>query len=1197
MKRYGIFAIFTILAIIFPYLAEAGPFIAYSMNEAERRLITAGQASPDLTDLGGITDLAGMVYDHERKDLIIVGQVNEGKPKITLHDFVVAMRAVYVHKKTPLVSIDRTPETGRTRKQVIHWEGGIENTKLGKDMLEADILLKEIALGKVAAEVWGVRSYFSMIAERARKGAEEGHIASRFWFKNLRPSLAVREGVFAIMELDVGVETEVLYAEINGKRVQNLTGIRDQIGDIFAGRVVMNLSDLSLEYPVLAQARPILGLVSLAEGMKCLQPGSELNFWLYEYKVPRVENPENYDLIEVKDQIEGRNLMLTVSGGIELNPIVVRLKKGYPTALKEAVLNSRPAGNVLIWHPPLEGWHIPGMEDIKIDQGISSSSERRSGFSIDRVISKADQATTFATSKFYNNPLPPLKAEIPKFDIYKNLPSQKMSHDVGGVMLHGVAKISGVKQAKVDLTKGNFSLIVEGERARLAPEIFRKFVTALWSTYYSNQDPGISIDPIAPGAKKHLVRYIGKVINTDLGRVMREADYLMKKWAVGTERPDIAGFKNPDDISARRGIAYVGAMSRFWFVPEDMKFKKGGDILLFEDGRMTVKTEFMFKGDGMRADPANEDFARFFTEHYHEQISDKYPVYKELFEYAKMVSFAKYLKENGIPLYWFLMANKDLVITEDSLGTVDALAKGSDYFRDLHIEGGVHLGFEGNYIYDQEAVGAINEAISKFPTSTRSRKMLSIDRKVATIGSESFSFDLGKGSYTVVPQHSLTSGKDRRGIRYQTDLALKATGFRLTKQCLNDLKPEIFYKEFSKQLRQALPSRSHHDVKNKENYEILYKEIGENVERKVDSILQKIEGLVNQEYKTEHEFTKALENTIGKNQSVMLRSLIVKHAYYKTNLELVRYYNPKQRAGGEFGKGWHLLIPYRIKPAGSAKREFLNVIIPEKMAVENLLTGEQEILAFSTDRYTTAGYVPEKIESSQLVGLFIMSDASYRLADKLGNEFWFNQAGCLTDMIFSEYHHFRFQYLYDFTDAFEQPPYQVQPADKERITFLNALIPRRMKVKDLVHGSSEVLIFSAEGDIAGYIPTSAETSRFKILALMSNASFRLLDKKGNEIAFAPSGNFDGMAVSPEYRMVKSVCQGKHKVNFKYTTDKSGKIMIASAYLLSDEKGAKPVYSVQYQYDAEGRLCRIKGHSARIAELRHQRDGSVILAEK
>ena len=47
----------------------------------------------------------------------------------------------------------------------------------------------------------------------------------------------------------------------------------------------------------------------------------------------------------------------------------------------------------------------------------------------------------------------------------------------------------------------------------------------------------------------------------------------------------------------------------------------------------------------------------------------------ELFEYAKMVSLSKYLKENGVPMLWYL-SNKDMILTEDS-GTVDALARKS----------------------------------------------------------------------------------------------------------------------------------------------------------------------------------------------------------------------------------------------------------------------------------------------------------------------------------------------------------------------------------------------------------------------------------------------------------------------------------------------------------------------------------------
>ncbi len=1457
MKRFVIFISFLTFGIIFPSITYAGPFVAYSMKEAEKRLSDSGRGNSELIELGGITDLAGMVYDDKNKDLIIVGQINKGKPPITLDDLVVSMRAVFIYKKTPTVSIDKTPETITSKKQTVNYEGGIENTHLGKDMLDADILLKNLALGK--KEVQKVDSYVSLKANQSQEGKDEEYIASRFWFKNMTPSLAVREGVFAIMDMRVGIETEVVYAEDKGVPLQELPGIRDKIGDEFARQAIENLSDISQDFPVLTRAMPILALVSLAKGMETLQMDVQLDYWLHDYKVPCVETLKYYDLIEENREINGRNMLLTVSGGFDTNPLVIKLKKGNVTALKEAVLNSRPSGNALIWHPPLEGWQIPGVEDIEYEQNASSSS-RKNGFSLDSILSKknanplpqnkvtlnvtdfginhwkpglqtGDDLThtnrvfsnipksgqiliamppdnefnkmtksqltqsiyekvkarvdgglavgtknfelqlvqninmggyfdgnrqkmvndfgecaykaigmihndlksknldtyAYATvgsngtkvftenvtswksymkgtslydgrafktptidtiktlgeknvhifntkgdlpalppnpllnsianhdvtksikkefpginvtlldpidrdglvhisgmssdarflakdyiggnsyttpkqvaggdflfsnqqklntsfgEKSFNKPLPAIKSELPKFNIYNELPKQTISSNVGGVMLRDVAKVEGAEEARVDLMSGNFSLVVDGQNARLDPEVFRKFVTALWSVYYSSEDPGISIDPIAPKEKKHLVRYIGKVMNNDLGRVMREADYVMKKWSVGTERADVPGFLNPDDAANRRGTVNVGAWSRFWFVPENMKFKRGGDMLLFDDGRMTLKTEYMFMDDkNMHSDPSNEDFARFFTEHYN-KIAEKYPVYKDLFEYAKLVSLAKYLKENGVPLYWFLMANKDLVITEDSPGTVDAFAKGSDYFKGVGIEGGVDLGFdvkqEGHYVYDQTAIDAINRAVSKHPTNTTSTS-ISANPSITKTGSEPFSFDLGKESYTVLPQHSLTSGKDRRGIRYQTDIALRGAGFRLTEEALGNIEYYVYRRELAKEINPIVESMDKQKLE--AEYENIYKEKDKIATGRAEKVIEKLRGLKDQDFKAEDKFAIALEKTLGKEQFDQFKPLIFKHAYYKTNLEIVRYFNRNKQGVSEFGKGWRLLIPYQIKPYGDAKRELHNIMIPEKMAVENLITGEQEILTFSADQYTSAGYVPEKIEKSQVVGLFIMTDVSYRLADKLGNQFWFDPSGYLTDMIFSEQQRVHVDYLGEYTDSFDQPPYHVQPAGKERVKFLNVRVPKKIEVIDLVRGGSEELVFSDKGECAGYVPEDEGKSRYKILALMSNGAYQLVDKEKNEVKFSPTGDFEGMIVHSGYPIVKSVSQGGHKVGFTYTTDKSGKVFIAHAYLSENKEDAKPLYMVGYKYDVEGRLSGIKGE-AKLAE--------------
>jgi hypothetical protein len=941
MNTYRILSWIAALAALAPSAARADRFVAYSMKEAERRLAADPRGSKEAHELGGITHLAGMVYDRQGQDFILVGVARPDAAPLSLDDLVVSLRSMLVHNTPPLVSIDPTPDTVKTRQQSVRFQGGIEQTALGRKMLEADVVLKRLALGRLRAEVWGVHSYFSMLLEQARRGELETRVRSRFWLTNRRPSLAMGKDVFAILEQDIGIQSEVLYAEVNGQPAAVNGAHRDAAGERFSEQVARNFADLSLQYPALAQVRPILAMVSVAEGLRRLGSGEALGYWLGNYRPARVPTPREHELLEEEAEVEGKSQTLAVSGGIEINPIVVRLNAGDVTALRDAVLRSRPSPNALTWQPPLAGWQVPGLE--KLVAGPSPTSNADGGFSLDRTLRDTPRPNpsplpgplpgTPQLNRSMNNllrsPEPPRQLQ-PQFNISRTLPPQRLSPGIGGVMLQGTGRFREGQAEAVDLSRGHFALVVDGQNAQLAPEAFRRFITALWAVYYSQQDPGISIDPIGPGIDQHLVRYIGRVINTDLGRVMRECDYLMKKWAVGTERPEVPGFQSVDDLSARHGLAYVGASRRFWFIPEDMTFRRGGDALLFASGRMTVRTEYTVNGLRGTAAPSDQRFADNFTRLY-QQIAQRHPVFQEMFEYAKLVALAKYLKDSGVPLFWFLMANKDLVLTEDSPGTVDALVKGSRHYEGLTIEGGVDLRTQGQYRIDEQAAQALREALARLPAATASHGATALGAAPERTTAEPFSFSLGQADYSVLPQHSLTSGKDRRGLRYQTDFALRGG---------------------------AGPG-----------------------------------------------------------------------------LEVVRYFDPRRPEGGDFGQGWRLLIPYRVRPEGAATRPFLNVIIPEKMALENLLTGAREVLTFSTDRYTAAGWVPERLAHSQVIGLFLMSDASFRLADKLGNEFWFDGDGDLTDLVFGEGRRMRIKYAPGIYRADQTPRVASLSQDGYRVDF------------------------------------------------------------------------------------------------------------------------------------------------------------------
>jgi len=1076
-------------ALCYPLSLSAAPYYAVSLNAIAGKLKERRSEDGELRQLGGVTRLLGAVYIHQGHDVIIFGQAFEGEPALNLDDLVVALKAIFIHDASPLVSIDKTEHTRTTKKQTVRFEGGIAATSFGQALLAADVILKKMGLGQLPTEVWGSKSYFDLIGGNWQKTGKEHRIQSRFWFKPADIFIASRSGVAILERFRINVQTQILNVMADGKET---SGYRDDMGEQFAGAMSSNFEDLMQYYKELKQLRPLFNLVGVATGIKKLATAdqalnSALDFWLKEYQVPTYETPTEYPLITRTEQLHrgGTSKNLTIDGGIELKALMHDINDGVIEALRDVIIKSRPQPAAWKWRVPLEGWHAPGganWGEDKLLEGKEANikGDNKIGCSFTSTFSAVGQPISYQDLPMQSS-LPPPTRSMPEVNLGNTLTPQRFSSKVGGVMLKGAAKAVG-GDVQIDLSRGNFSLVIDGENARLGPEAFRKFITALWSVYYTDQDPGVSIDPIEQGGKKHLVRYIGNVVNNDLGRVMREADYIMKKWAVGTEKPNLPGFKDVDALTARHGLRLLGASRRFWFVPEDISFKEGGGLLLFDQGRMTLKTEYRLQDKGVKAEPADEAFARFFTTHYKE-IAARYAVYQELFEYAKMVSLANYLKEQGVPLSWFLLANKDLVMVEDSPGTVDALVKGSRHFEGVYIEGGVDLKSQGRYVLDQQAAQAIRQAEAKSRTgggdTTLATRGAVVPETSPQPPATPVSFAVGEKSYTTVPQHSLTCGRDRRGLRYQTDLALRQ----------------------------------------------------------------------------------------GKGPG----------------LELVRYFNPNRQDAGEFGNGWHLLIPYCIKPFGSTTRQFKNVVLPERMVLVNLMSGEEEVLTFATERYAVAGYVPEKLEKSQVVGLFLLTDASYRLADKLGNEFWFDQAGFLTDMIFSKDHRIHLEYVRHPKDFADYAGYQLKPVGQERVHFLSLTPPKHMEVANLNAGEKEVLTFSSQGDRVGYVPPR-DTGPYRLLALMNNATFRLLKKDGTEIPFDGKGRFAGLASLPDHPLAKSISLGDQKITFSYTFGKKGNVLIASAHWENKTQGAKPVCVAKYGYDEAGRLAKVESPDRRTAYL-------------
>jgi len=1215
----------------------ASVYRAFSLVEAQRQLQAKGKPAAEVSEVGGITRPIALVLDASQKDILLIGEADPTKEPMSMDDVVVAMRAILKYEKEPLVSIERSMDTDQTGKQFVRFDGGIENTRFGKDLLECDVLLKKMGLGLLPIPAMGVKSYAEMAADKWKATGGQETFVSRFWFLASDTSqVESGDGVALLEDMAVSVKTELIGTNSDSPNKVS----RDEVGEAFAADISGQIEVLSTKHHVLRRLGPLFRIVGLMEALADWRKEGgrqlpDLGYWLDEYRVPIENTPKDVDLlIAPATTREQDHVQLILDGGVDTTVLLTEWKAHSKEALQELVLLARPKNNPLSWPVPLDEepnpqllsaiakisgtkgsgeapkgasamtlrGRIKGFDGAMISQPIlkntppSPSASSKPGWSVNVAPTKPNSSSngvqaqkvlissagdvrtavglagngrtvvvapsgavassiaaklgaqtnstnvriiTNHESPFESNgnaiikitaaatsgvsPTNPEKlvaddvgyrtgrSYVRAFDpppwnnlkftragggnnaIGSTLPSTGgqngssvpgaisgngfptprvngvMPPHVGGVMLRGAAEAA---DADSELTAGDFSLIFDGAKNEIDVASLRRFVTALWATYFTEVGPGISIDPVGKMTDRHAVRYIGNVINSDLGRVMREADYIMKSWAVGSSRPDVPKWMTPEDYAHEQGVFHL-ARSRFWFIPENMVFRRAGDGLIFESGRMRVKTEYMLsaeeraakaKGEDKKeepgASPENEKWAEQFTRRYGE-LAAKYPVFDELYEYARQVSLAKYLKQSHIPLLWFMLANREMVLTEDSPGTVEAFARRSKYVHEIEIAGGVDLApslSEGRFVVDEKLAALLNAARAAAPEPSPKDGSASPRPHVDVVNE-------GPDNLTVAPSRTVVISDSADGGDFVTDLGMR----------------------------------------------------------------------------------------IGKEPS----------------LELARFRRSDQPQVQTFGRDWHLLIPYSIRPGSPKRIPFAKAQVPETMILRNLLSGREETFHFDDQKYKIAGYIPDDSKTNINIGLFFLTDGSYRLADKLGCQFEFDHAGRLTEMLLEDHYHISYQYgekVLTWKD-FHSQPYRLAREGTEYVTLRNVRFPARLRLFDEATGEEELFTYAADNaeGIAGYLPDTGARSGYRILAILSDASLLLKHRSGAEFAFNTSGEFTSQLAY----FLASLRQNNHEVAFKYDIV-AHQYRIVSAEV-KDIKAARPLYSVDYTYSEDGKL--------------------------
>lgn len=340
------------------------------------------------------------------------------------------------------------------------------------------------------------------------------------------------------------------------------------------------------------------------------------------------------------------------------------------------------------------------------------------------------------------------------------------SSKVGGVLFDKEAKflldLNNITGATFDEQTGQ--LILMGEKNLSLPKLDLEHLAVAIRGVSKGGNIGVSIDP-GKRQNEMVVRYLGGTENTRFGKIMFEADRLLKTLSFGKDNvtgtsmtSQVPGFKTELDLAMvyggheRQGSNW----HRLWFIPEEITVKQGKDgrSMLFDNASIIVKAEYISKNKKARTDPAAQVFAQHFSKNY-DEFAKEFPVLMELKQLAKIVGIAKWLKKNNLIDGLSGIINYPIKEIETPKTTPGiSVSKRSEKDRSIQIislYGGVDFQRDNRYVKNEETTDLMAEkALSAQPELTKAQYEESSKIIKNTFGFPTWDFQFEDKTYTAV---------------------------------------------------------------------------------------------------------------------------------------------------------------------------------------------------------------------------------------------------------------------------------------------------------------------------------------------------------------------------------------------------------------------------------------------------------------
>lgn len=288
-------------SLLFYFFAAAIPVKVYAQEQCSA---PSGPSSNLTARVGGValdqaakfladmSDITGAYYDSTKDRIVFVGKKNAELPKFDKDDLAVAIKAVIFNKTIPAVSMERDPENPTGPNNKVFYYGGIEDTRFGKVLVDADYKMKLYQIGydsggnKITSNVPGYKSVSDMFMENGPNPIDYHGSSSRWWITPQLITLKKDDAASAFIFETVKMQVKTEVTGLNNDPAWN------KAAQDFATHHTNHFDEFAQESPIYSDTKKLGQIVAVIKWLS--DEGIATDFhWARDY-APKVVSTPRY---------------------------------------------------------------------------------------------------------------------------------------------------------------------------------------------------------------------------------------------------------------------------------------------------------------------------------------------------------------------------------------------------------------------------------------------------------------------------------------------------------------------------------------------------------------------------------------------------------------------------------------------------------------------------------------------------------------------------------------------------------------------------------------------------------------------------------------------------------------------------------------------------------------------------------------